>query len=50
MRLGRGKCCTYEVPWKMVRAGDSLKPTYYFAGFRFYVHLYQRGAQQAARS
>jgi len=20
IRPGRGKCCTYEVPWKMVRA------------------------------
>ena len=47
---GRGKCCTYRVPWKMVRGGFSLKPTYYFAGLRFSVHLYQRGARHAAHS
>jgi len=47
---GRGKCGTYRVPWKMVRAGFSLKPTYYFAGLRFCVHLYQRGARHAAHS
>jgi hypothetical protein len=45
---GRGKCGTYQVPWKMVRAGFSLKPTYYFAGLRFCVHLSQRGARRAA--
>jgi hypothetical protein len=47
-RLRRGKCETYEVPCKMVRSSCSLKPRYYFAGFRFSVHLYQRGARQAA--
>ena len=46
----RGKCGSYRIPWKLVREDFSLKPTYYFAGLRLPVHLYQRGARLTAHS
>jgi hypothetical protein len=36
---GAANAVLRRVPWKMVRTGFSLKPTYYFAGLRFSVHF-----------